>query len=138
MADPEDPRLLAAQFELVQRELSRVERRLGALQDALAETRQAASTLRSLAEATGLQETLVPVGAGIHVRATLDPAIAVVRPIGAGYATDATVADALAELESRAEAVQRSFQEASADADRLANTAAALNERLQSVYPESS
>ena len=129
--EPEDPRRLYAQFEFVQRELGRVENRLEAIQDALVEANQAASTLRGLSESAG-REALVPIGAGVHVRATL-ATDAVVRPIGAGYATDGSIEDAQAQLQARAEALQRSFHDASAEAERLATTAAAINERLSTL-----
>ena len=136
-ADADDPRRLAAQFELVQRELARAERRLAALQDALIEAQQAIATLDAVAATPGSIEALVPIGAGVHVRAAVDPHALVLRPLGAGYATESSAAEAQRSLAARSEAVQRSFQEASEEADRLANTAAALNERLSALAQQS-
>ncbi|HLF16642.1 MAG TPA: prefoldin subunit alpha [Candidatus Thermoplasmatota archaeon] len=135
MAEAEDPRRLVAEFELVQREMGRVERRLEALEEAVMEANQAAATLRALAGAKKPAEALVPVGAGIHVRARLDSSAPVVRPVGAGTSVDGPLADAQAQLEARVEALTRSFQEASEHAQRLAQAAAELQGRLAS-HPE--
>jgi prefoldin alpha subunit len=126
----DDPRQLSAQFELVQRELQRVDRRLAAIEQALVEAQQAAATVKALAEEGKTVETLVPIGSGVHVKASVDAAQPVLMPLGAGYYTEdkpATVAAALAE---RVEALGQQFQQASEEAERLAQAAAAINERL--------
>ena len=130
---PDDPRQLAAQFDLVQRELQRVDRRLAALEQALVEAQQAAGTVTALAEAGKEVEALMPVGSGVHLHARVDASRPVLMPLGAGYYTEdkpASVASALAE---RVDALGRQFQEASQDAERLAQAAAAINERLLQI-----
>lgn len=130
----EDPRQLAAQFDLVQRELQRVDRRIAALEQAMVEAQQAASAVQALAgEAAGEVEALVPLGAGVHVPARIDAGAKVLMPLGAGYYTEdapGAVAKALAE---RVEAIGRQFQEASEDAERLAQVGASINERLMQL-----
>jgi prefoldin alpha subunit len=131
--DPaEDPRQVAAQFELVQRELQRMDRRLGALEQALAEAQQALSTVQALAAASGEQSTLVPLGGGVHVHARLDPKAPVLVPVGAGYFTEGPATEVVAALEERVASITKSFREASEDAERLGQAAAALNDRLAS------
>jgi prefoldin alpha subunit len=130
--DAEDPRQLAAQFEIVQRELQRVDRRLSAIEEALVEAQQASATVQALAAEGKPLETLVPIGAGVHVPAKVDAAAPVLMPLGAGYYTESrpeAVAEALAE---RVKALGEQFQRASADAEQLAQAAAAINERLSS------
>src|SRR5688500_6364378 len=126
----EDPRQLAAQFELVQRELARVESRLAALQDAMVETQQARSTVEHLANATAASDVFVPVGAGVHVRAAIRQDVAVLMPLGAGYATEAPPRDVATALDERQNAISAQFKAASEEADRLSAAAAALSDRL--------
>ena len=126
----DDPGQLAAQFELVQREMQRVERRLGALEEAMAETQQAAAAVRHLAEAQGAQEILLPLGAGVHVAARIAAGAPILMPLGAGYFTEDTPAPVTAALEQRGQSIAQQFQAASQDAERLAQVAAAINDRL--------
>ncbi|MEK6976741.1 MAG: prefoldin subunit alpha [Candidatus Thermoplasmatota archaeon] len=133
---PEDPRQLAAQFEFLQRQLQGVDRRLAQLEQALVEAQQAASTVQGLAEAAGAQDTLLPIGSGVHVHAKVDPSAPVLLPIGAGYFTEGPAKDIVAALGARVEAITKSFQETSADAERLAQAASAINSRLESLSPQ--
>jgi prefoldin alpha subunit len=127
----DDPRQLAAQFDLVQRELQKVDRRLQAIEEALVEAQQAASTVAAFAEAGGKPlDTLVPLGSGVHVAAKVEPDAAVLMPLGAGYFTEGKPADVAAALGERVTGLTQQFQQASSDAERLAQVAAAINERL--------
>jgi prefoldin alpha subunit len=127
---PDDPRQLAAQFELVQRELQRMDRRLASLEEALVEAQQAAGALKAMAEADGPQDILLPLGAGIHVPATVDGAAPVLMPLGAGYFTEDKAAEVATALDERVRAIGAQFQEANAQAEQLAQVAAQINERL--------
>ncbi|MFA5942841.1 MAG: prefoldin subunit alpha [Candidatus Thermoplasmatota archaeon] len=126
----DDPRQLAAQFDLVQRELQRVDRRLATLEGALVEAQQAAAALRAMADATGPQDIMLPLGAGVHVAATVNGAQPVLMPLGAGYFTEDKAGEVAVALEERVKAITVQFQEASAQAEQLANVAAQINERL--------
>lgn len=119
MAEP-DLQRLSMQYEQLQRELQAAERRIAALAQGLEETQRAAATLRGIAEMEAPGEALLPVGAGVFVRATVDPAAPVVRPLGGDYATEGDVDAARQALEERAEAFQRAYQDAEAGAQRLA------------------
>jgi len=130
---PEDPRQLAVQFDILQRQLQATDRRLAQLEGALVEAQQAASTVAALAEASGTQDALMPLGSGVHVHAKVDPKAPVLLPVGAGYFTEGPAADVQAALKARVDAITRSFQETSADAERLAQAAAAINERIESL-----
>jgi prefoldin alpha subunit len=107
-----DPRQVMAQLELVQRELSRAEGRLAALEQAMVEAQQALGTVRHLAEAQGAQSVLVPIGGGLHVRANLDAAQDVLLPIGAGYSTPGKPAEVAKALEERVASIGRAYEEA--------------------------
>lgn len=131
----DDPRQLAAQFDLVQREMQRVDRRLQALEQALVEAQQATAALRSMAEAQGAQDILLPLGAGIHVAARVDGSQPVLMPLGAGYFTEDKAGDVATALEERVKAIGAQFEEASAQAEQLAQVAAAINERLSQFQP---
>jgi prefoldin alpha subunit len=127
-----------AQLEMIQRELQRAERRLGGLEQAMVETQQALGTVRHLAEspagAAG-QAVLVPIGGGLHVRATVDAAQDVLLPIGAGYSTPGKPAEVAKALEERVAALSKAYDEAAQRADELANAAAGLNEQLEESSP---
>jgi prefoldin alpha subunit len=125
-----DPRQLMAQFDLVQRELQRAERRLASLEQAMVEAQQALGTVRHLADSTGTQAVLLPIGGGLHVRATVEAEHDVLMPIGAGYATPGKPAEVAKALEERVASINRAYEEAAQRADELANAAAALNEQL--------
>ena len=126
----DDPRQLAAQFDLVQRELQRVDRRLQALEEALVEAQQAAAALRSMAEAEGAQDILLPLGSGVHVAAQVDGAKPVLMPLGAGYFTEDKALEVATALDERVKAIGAQFQDASSQAEQLAQVAAQINERL--------
>lgn len=128
-----DPRQLAAQMELVQRELARLDRRMEALEQALVETQQGLSTVKFLAESTGPQQVLVSLGAGVQAFATVDASSKLISPIGAGYATEAPASDVAAALEKRLQSIQTEFNRAGAEAQRLSQAAAAMNQELSSL-----
>ena len=130
-----DPRTLAAQFELVQRQLQSLDRRLAGIEEALVEAQQAATTVKALGDAQGEQDTLLPLGSGVHVRARVDASAPILLPVGAGYFTEGPAAEVATALQQRVEALTRAFQDASAEAERLAQTAAAINDRLSSLSP---
>lgn len=132
---PDDPRQLAAQFDLVQRELQRADRRLQALEEALVEAQQAAAALRTMAEAGGPQDILLPLGSGVHVAAQVDGAAPVLMPLGAGYFTEDKAAGVATALDERVKAIGAQFQEASQHAEQLAQVASAINERLSQFQP---
>ncbi|MCA1819456.1 MAG: prefoldin subunit alpha [Halobacteriales archaeon] len=125
-----DPRQLMAQLDLVQRELQRAERRLASLEQAMVEAQQALGTVRHLAESSGTQSVLLPIGGGLHVRAAVDAGQDVLMPIGAGYSTPGKPAEVAQALEERVAAIGKAYEEAAARADELANVAGALNEQL--------
>ncbi len=129
----DDPRQLAAQFDLVQRELERSERRLASLEQALMETQQAHAACTALAEAGKPTDTFIALGGGVHAHARIDGKAPVLMPIGAGYFTESPAANVAAALEERSKSLAQSFQQASAEAERLAQVAATINDRLSSL-----
>lgn len=116
----EDLQRLSAQYEQLQRELQGAERRLSVLAQGLEEAQRAVATLRGIAEMEGAGEALLPIGAGVFVRAVVDPAAPVVRPLGGDYAAEGSADVAREALEERAAQYQRAYQEAEAGARRVA------------------
>lgn len=133
---PDDPRQLMAQREILQRELSRMERRMAAIEEAMVEAQRAIATVRGLADASAT-DLLVPVGAGVHIKAQAIPGAAVLLPIGAGLLTEGKPDDVVAALEQRVKGINQSFDEASEEAEQLANAAAAIDERLSGAPGQS-
>lgn len=131
-AEPEapPPEQLLAQMDLLQREMARMDRRLAALERALVDAQQAAATVQALADEKGEVEAMVPLGGGVLVRARIDAGAPVLLPIGADYATESAPAQVADALRARVEALTRQFSEASAEAERIAQAAAAVNEAL--------
>ncbi len=125
----EDPRQLMAQRDIVQRELQRMERRMAAIEEAMMEAQRAIATVRGLAETAG-EELLVPVGAGVHIKARTNRGAAVLLPLGAGYLTEGKPDEVVAALEERVKGINASFDQASEQAEQLANAAAAIDEKL--------
>ncbi|MHB8633407.1 MAG: prefoldin subunit alpha [Thermoplasmatota archaeon] len=130
---PTDPRQLAAQLQFVQRELSRAQEQLDAIQGALVEANQAAATLKSLGEAAK-GEILVPIGAGVHLHATLTDA-SPVFPVGAGYAIEASPEAALATLQRRIQDITESFNRTAERAEELAGAGAQIDSLLSRLPP---
>ena len=134
--EPEaDPRQLMAQLEMVQRQMQRLDRQLAGLEQAMAETQQALGTVRHLAESSGVQEVLLPLGAGVSIRARVDASAPILTPIGAGYATEGPAAQVAQALEERSKSIIQRFEEATAQAQELAVAHAHLTEQLESLSP---
>lgn len=131
---PDDSQQVIAQYEATQAQLQQVDARLVRLEEMLLEQRRAAETLEALG---GEQEALVPIGAGLHVRARVVGDAPVVTPVGAGYAVDHDLPDARAALQRRLAETQGALETAGQQADRLAQTLQSLGMRLQSMQPQS-
>ncbi len=135
MSAEEDPQQVIAQYEATQAQLQQLDGRLSRLEEVLLELRRSKSTLESL---EGDQEALVPIGAGLHVRARIAGAAPVVTPVGAGYAADKSVDDAKAMLDAQMAETSAAMESSSAQAERLARSMQALTQKLQSMQQDSS
>ena len=124
----EEPRRLAAQMEMLQRQLQGTERRLGAIEANIIELQQAAQTLRLLPEVEA--KILVPLGGGVHLRATVSPADPLIRPVGGNTSVEGSRNDALATVEGRVAQLTESYQATSGAADRLATAIQEINQQL--------
>ncbi|MES2153798.1 MAG: prefoldin subunit alpha [bacterium] len=132
----DDPRQLLAQRDIVQVELQRMERRMAAIEEAMMEAQRAIATVRGLAEAGGgTHDLLVPVGAGVHVKAQAKGGATILLPLGAGLLTEGKPEDVIAALEERVKGINRSFDEASEQAEQLTNAAAVIEEKLGGAGP---
>ena len=119
----------AAEFEAVRERLRQVDMQLAGLEQELAEVQRAQRTLEGL----GDHAALLPIGAGLHVRATLQGAAPVLVPIGAGYAADRDVETARTGLATRAEQLQQLLRRVEQEAETLAGLADSLLRKLQSA-----
>lgn len=126
----DDAQQVIARYEAAQAQLQQIDQRLQRLEEVLMEQRRASDTLDALG---GDQEALVPIGAGLHVRARVVGDAPVVSPVGAGYATDHSAADARADLQKRMEETQAAMETASQQADQLARSLQSLGMKLQSM-----
>jgi prefoldin alpha subunit len=111
-----------AEFQATQRQLQAMDQRLASMESTLAQWNQASLTLSGLG---GEQESLIPIGGGVRLRATLHD-LPVVLDIGAGYAKELPVAEAKEVILDQIGQLQVQFKAASEDAGMLA-------ERLQTL-----
>ncbi len=120
-----------ARVEQIQRDLQQLDRQSGVLEQRLMELHQAKATLEGLQKATaeGL-DTLVPIGGGIHVRASIDPRAQVLAPLGGDYATEATLEQALEQLAAEVESTSGVLQRVNARAEELAQAANAMIQQI--------
>ncbi len=120
-----------ARVEQIQRDLQQLDRQSGVLEQRLMELHQARATLEGLQQADGeALDTLVPIGGGIHVRASLDPRAHVMAPLGGDYATETTVEKALERLAAEVETTTGVLQRVNERADELAQAANAMVQQL--------
>ncbi len=135
MSADEDPQQIVAQYEATQAQLQQLDARLTRFEEALIELRRAKSTLESL---DASQDALVPIGAGLHVRAQILGDAPVVTPLGAGYAADQSVDDAMARIDSQLTETQSAMESASSQAQSLAQSMQVLTQKLQSMQQQPS
>ncbi len=117
-----------AQFEAVQQALQSLDAQLNRIEEQAMDLRRAKSTLEAVAEGA---ESLIPIGGGLHLRASI-PAGNVVTPIGAGYAADLDLETAKAQLDGRIAEADALLQQRQQEAERLAQQAQQLANQLQS------
>lgn len=117
MAD--DAQRMAMEMERTQRRLQAIDGRLGLLEQQLAELDQANTTLSGLAQVEA-SESLVPIGGGVRLRATVDPAAPVMLDVGAGYTHETDLASAQAAVADRLTRVRQAYQAAEQEAEELA------------------
>lgn len=130
MAD--DGEAMMAQFEAAQQRLQALDARMGRLDQAARELRSARETLTAMEGAEGEQETLVPIGGGVHLRARVDPSQLVVAPLGRGYAADRGLEAAKAAIQERLDETTQALEADNQEAQQLAQSAQQLAQQLQS------
>lgn len=124
----------AAELQQLQRQLQLYDRHLASLEQNLAELQTAIATLDGLKGESAL-DTRVPVGAGVRIAATVDPTQTVLVDIGAGYATEMDIPDALSKLRDRLQQVESAFRTASSDAEKVGQRMQQL--QLEQTSPSS-
>ncbi len=120
-----------ARFEMLQQALGNVDAQLARIEQQVMDLRQAQATLDGISEA-GEQPALIPIGGGLHIRATLAPDAPVVTPVGRGYAADMDVEAATQGLKERIEEAEKLMRQKTQEAESLAAQARTLAQQLQS------
>lgn len=116
-----------AQFQAAQQALQALDAQMARIEEQLMELRRAHSTLDNISSST---DSLIPIGGGLHIRATVGDG-PVVTPIGGGYAADMDREAALAHLDSRAKEAEQLLQQRSTEAQNLSQQLQSLAGRLQ-------
>ena len=129
MADPQ----LLQRFENVQRQLQNGERQMAALEANVMEIQTALGTIAAMEQGQTDGEVLLPLGGGIHVRATITADAPVLRAIGSDTAVDGTLAEAKASLEARKTEVGEAFSATAAQMQKLSAEASRLQGALQAL-----
>jgi prefoldin alpha subunit len=126
----DDGQALMAQFEAGQQALQNMEAQLTRLEEQSIELRRALSTIEAVQ--AGAESALIPIGGGVHVRASIPAGVSFVTPVGAGYAADVDAEAAQQRLRERLAAAEKAFQGRSAEAEKLASQVRAIATQLQS------
>ena len=106
-------------MQVAQRRLQQLDRHLAQLEQSMEELHTAIATLEGLTGDAALQ-TLVPIGAGVRVPASIDGSVQVSMDVGAGYSTMMTPKDALEKLRERLANTESAFRATSDEADKTA------------------
>lgn len=106
----------AAELQQLQRQLQLYDRHLASLEQNLSDLQNAVATMDGMSGS----DALVPIGAGVRIKATIDPDAKVLLDLGAGYTTEVPRAEALTELRDRLQAAESAFRTTSTEAQNLA------------------
>lgn len=124
---------LAAEYGALAQLLEDVRRRVDLLNTTLAELSAAKSALDEIGSLNEGEELLVPVGAGVFVRAKLAGKEKVLVTLGANIMVEKALEDTRKYLEEREQKVRDALQKSVADYQVLANRLRELEQRLRSA-----
>lgn len=124
---------LVAQYSVYSQLLEEVKRRVDLLNASLSEIVSAKSTLNELTAVDEGEELLVPVGAGVLVRAKLASKSSVLATIGANLMVEKSVEDAKKFLDEREQRVKEALQKSVAEYQALVNKVRELEQRIQAL-----
>ncbi len=109
---------VAAEMQSLQRQLQAYDRHLSSLEQSIGEIGAAITTLEGLSTATST-DARVPIGAGIRIKAQVDPEAPVQMDIGSGYTTETPAGDALSQLRDRLQKTEAALRTTSAEAEKI-------------------
>lgn len=122
---------LAAEYGMLAQLLEDLRRRIEVLNTTLAELASAKSALEEISALGEGEELLVPIGAGVFVRAKLANNRSVLVTLGANIIVERTVDEARKFLEEREQRVRDLLQKSAADYQALANRLREVELRLK-------
>ncbi len=128
---PERERL-AAEYTLLSQLLEDVRRRIDLLNAGLNEVALAKRALEELQKLSEGEEMLVPVGAGIYVRARLASKSSVLMTIGASIMVERTLEEAQKAVEAREQEIRDALQKSASDYQALLNRLRELEQQIRS------
>ena len=123
---------LVAHYQRLQRESQAIERQLLLVEQVVEDLQRARESLDGIAGTTPL-EVLVPIGGGIHMTATVDPAAPVLVSLGADVLTLEDSAVARSRIDARLSQVSADHASLAARADGVAAEAAQVATHLQAT-----
>ena len=124
---------LAAEYGALAQLLEDVRRRVDILNTTLAEISAAKSALEEVSSLSEGEELLVPVGAGVFVRAKLAGKDKVLVTLGASIMVEKTLEDTRKYLEEREQKVRDALQKSVADYQALVSRLRDIEQRLRSA-----
>ena len=124
---------LAAEYGALAQLLEDVRRRVDILNTTLAELSAAKSALEEVSSLSEGEELLVPLGAGIFVRAKLAGKDKVLVTLGANIMVEKALEDTRKYLEEREQKVRDALQKSAADYQALVSRLRDIEQRLRSA-----
>lgn len=133
MAEAREREELRAEYGALAQLLEDVRRRVELLNTTLAELAAAKSALEEIGSLSEGEELLVPVGAGVFVRARLASKDKVLVTLGANVMVEKTLEDTRKYLEEREQKVRDALQKSVADYQALVGRLREIEQRLRSA-----
>lgn len=124
----EEIRRIVLELRSVQARVEEAQRQLAALQAFTSDSSTALTTLKNLQQASG--ESLVPIGAGVFLKASVSDFQKVLLDVGASVVAEKTVEQAARALEQRVQQISGTAQKIQGDLHALLQRADELNARL--------
>lgn len=133
MAEAREREELTAEYGALAQLLEDVRRRVELLNTTLAELAAAKSALEEIGSLSEGEELLVPVGAGVFIRARLASKDKVLVTLGANVMVEKTLEDTRKYLEEREQKVRDVLQKSVADYQALVGRLREIEQRLRSA-----
>ncbi len=123
---------IAYSMEILRQQLEDVQEQEQSLSEILEEILNSLTFLRNISKVEG--ESLIPIGRGIYVEATLTNKEKVLVDIGSGAFKKTTVAEAIEILEDRRKEITTAIENARKSEEQIQTRYAQLNDYLNRIY----